>query len=101
MNDCHSPDSGRRNLPRWVARAAVVAIPVVALSALVVGPAAAHEKHDEGAGFSPTQPVDAFADHWEEYHKDKDITEEPNTIVSDPDNYIKIHQEMAEDMLGH
>jgi len=41
-------------------------------------PTGRHQK--PGGGFTPTTPVDAFADHWEKYHKGKDATQEPKTI---------------------
>ena len=72
---------------------------------LGMGTAFAAEKHHDNAGvnsgFTPTSPVDGFADHWEQYHKGKDMTQEPKTITSDPGNYAKIHQEMAGHMLGN
>jgi hypothetical protein len=103
MNEHHPATLERRGMPRWIARAAALTLPVLALSALAVGTASADEGHDDAqhSGPSPSQPVDAFADHWEKYHKGKDATHEPNTIASDPNNYMKIHQEMAEHMLGH
>jgi hypothetical protein len=72
---------------------------------LGMGTAFAADKHHDDAGvhsgFTPTSPVDGFADHWEKYHKGKDMTQEPKTITSDPGNYAKIHQEMAGHMLGN
>jgi hypothetical protein len=94
----------RRPLRRLFVGMAGVAAPVVLMCALTAGTASAAESHHghqtPGGGFTPTTPVDAFADHWEKYHKGKDATQEPKTIMSDPGNYMKIHQEMAQHMLG-
>jgi hypothetical protein len=103
MNEHHPAALERGGTPRWLGRAAVLTLPVLALSALAVGTASADEDHGDAqsqSAPSPSQPVDAFADHWEEYHKGKDATQEPNTIASDPNNYMKIHEEMAQHMLG-
>jgi hypothetical protein len=93
-----------RRLRRWLAGVASVTAPVVLMCALSAGTASAEESHHghqkPGGGFTPTTPVDAFADHWEKYHKGKDATQEPKTIASDPGNYVKIHQEMGQHMLG-
>jgi hypothetical protein len=103
MNEHHPAAPERGGMPRWLGRAAVLTLPVLALSALAVGTASAdedHGHHKPGGGFTPTTPVDAVADHWEKYHKGKDITQEGKTITSDPGHYMKIHQEMVQHMLG-
>jgi hypothetical protein len=62
-----------------------------------VGTASAHE---EEPGFGPTTPIDAFSDHWHEYHYGKPITDEPGVILGDPAGYADIHVEMFKAMLG-
>jgi hypothetical protein len=104
MNEHNLAAVIRKGLRRWCAGMAVLAVPVVLMSAVSVGTASAHEGHDhgdEGGGWTATTPVDAFADHWEEHHKGKDPASEPSTIASDPNNYVAIHQEMAENALPH
>jgi len=104
MNE-HNLAAGIRGVVRrCLAGVAVLAVPVVLMSAVSVGTASAHEGHDhgdEGGGWTATTPVDAFADHWEEHHKGKDPASEPSTIASDPNNYVAIHQEMMENALPH
>ena len=93
-----------RVLRRCAAGVAVVAVPVVLMSAVTVTPAwaedAPHGQTAAGGGPSPTTPIDAFSDHWQQYHKGKDFTQEPKTIESDPGHYAQIHEEMAGHMLG-
>jgi hypothetical protein len=61
-----------------------------------IGTASAHEE----TGFGPTTPIDAFSDHWHEYHYGKPITDEPQAIMNDPTGYVGIHVEMFKAMLG-
>ena len=104
MNEHNPALTTRRRARRRLAGVAGVTAPVVLMMALSAGTASAAESHHDhqkpGGGFTPTSPVDGFADHWEKYHKGKDATQEPNTIASDPGNYAKIHQEMVGHMLG-
>jgi hypothetical protein len=106
--------SRRGRLHRAGRTGAIVAGGVLAVSAVATGTASAHEGEDhsmdvagyeapagaEAPAFSPTTPMDAFVDHWMEYHYHKDITEEPQTIMADPQHYANIHAEMAKAMLG-
>ena len=77
---------------------AVVVGGVMALGAIASGTAMADEAPTTTAGLAP---VDGFAAHWVQYHYGRDfLASEPKALLSDPVNYVAIHQHMAETMVG-
>jgi hypothetical protein len=52
-------------------------------------------------GFTPTTPVDGFANHWMTYHyKEANfVGNETDRILTDPGRYLDIHLDMVNEML--
>jgi hypothetical protein len=93
-----------QNVARRIRRIALIAgggavTAALCMGSLGAGTAFADEDESASSGWTLTTPVDAFSDHWQEYHKGKDFSQEPSNAANDPDTYTKIHQEMFENML--